>query len=188
VSERCSAYEGCQQGCEVRLKVFFVGTSSPVQRAVDSGQARRAGATEFLTPVRVAPGRYRVTDSPRLARIGATRGVRPEISSSVFPLGSLPGFVCVSFHHRGRRVVSVDRIASRTSSYPSSSARERPLCRACLTAATGGSAPSNRRAGAACTHSASREAHWGQGSALPAAATSSRRPVANSLTLWLQEN
>ncbi len=49
------------------------------------------------------------------------------------------------FADRGRRAVSVDRVASRTSSYPSGSARERPTCRACLTAATGGGAPSNRR-------------------------------------------
>ena len=53
----------------------------------------------------------------------------------------------VSRPDRARRVCSVDRIASRTSSYPSSSAWERPTCRACLTAATGGGAPSNRRVG-----------------------------------------
>jgi len=43
--------------------------------------------------------------------------------------------------------VSEDHFASCTSSYPSSSITERPTCRACLTAATGGSAPSNPRVG-----------------------------------------
>jgi len=52
----------------------------------------------------------------------------------------------VSLADRCRRFLLCRTLSSYTSSYPDRCAQgHRPLCRACMTAATGDSAPSNRR-------------------------------------------
>ena len=139
---RCSAYEGCQQGCEVGVRVFLVWDVRRAERRDGAeSRAQRCGPGTFPAPaLRHRPSGHFIFKasfpvwafflSPPSGR------VVPEVRS-------------VSFVNRGRRVLECGLIWSRTSSYPSSSGsrRERPTCRACLTAATGDSAPSNRRVG-----------------------------------------
>ena len=61
--------------------------------------------------------------------------------------GVFPGVRCVRLADRCRRFILCLADRPRTSSYPDSPDSEsgRPQCRLCVTAATGGSAPSNRR-------------------------------------------
>ena len=78
----------------------------------------------------------------------------PSVS---FPLrggGVIPEVHCVSMADRCRRLNACLARLPRTSSYPDSwDEAQRPWCHTCVTAATGGSAPSNRRAGLAPTSS-----------------------------------
>ena len=68
----------------------------------------------------------------------------PSVFSEVF----FPRVRRVIFADRCRRFDSCRTMSSHTSSYPDSWVQaQRPRCRTCMTAATGGSAPSNRRAG-----------------------------------------
>src|SRR5664279_4943926 len=79
------------------------------------------------------------------------------LPSNSFPLrggGVFPEAHRVSMIDRCRRLNACLAKVPRTSSYPDSwDEAQRPCCHTCVTAATGGSAPSNRRAGLAPTSS-----------------------------------
>ena len=89
---------------------------------------------------------------PCLEQCASFRLPFPKASCS-FPLrsgGVLPGVHRVGLADRCRRFLLCRTVSSCTSSYPDRCAQaHRPLCLACMTAATGDSAPSNRRVGLA---------------------------------------
>ena len=87
----------------------------------------------------------------RQPRVRSTPDPAHLFSLKAFSFWFVPRIRCVSLVDRCRRVLCVDRLASSTSSYPSRFIVNRPTCRTCLTAATGGSAPSNARVNARFT-------------------------------------
>ena len=114
---------------------FFSEASVARNGAERSGAARASGGSLGRRDGSSSPG---VPPSPSF------------LQSFSFPLllGGVPARVRrVRFAHRCRRFQSCRTRSSCTSSYPDSSdlRRERPLSLACLTAATGDSAPSNPR-------------------------------------------
>ena len=142
---RCSAYDGCQVGAG-GPPGFWEWSSGvgPAQRSdsgVESG-ARAVGCRPSLVPRLRLHGPFRV---PFLKASG--------LSFLLFAGGVLPGVRRAGLADRCRRFRMCRTMSSYTSSYPDRCAEtHRPLCRACLmTAATGGSAPSNPRVNAGFT-------------------------------------
>ena len=136
---RCSAYESCQEGCEICVRFFCVRRAS---RATErSGVEPRAPAVGCPSLVGASP-------SPG----GFARSLSQSVSFLLFQ--GVPARVQrVRVVDRCRRFPSCRTIASYTSSYPDRCAlagarSHRPFCHACLTAATGDSAPSNPRVSA----------------------------------------
>ena len=157
---RCSAYEGCQQVCWVRVKVFLVET--PIARRVTewSGGARGSGGGSE-------------TYQPGAERGGGGRSLP---SQSVFSLRQFFLWVrsaseSVKLADRGRRVTCVGRKGPAPAPIRAGERISAHGVMRKVTATTGASAPSNPRMG---LHP-------------PAAATSRRRPVEKLFTLWLRE-
>jgi hypothetical protein len=110
-------------------------------------------ATEWSGVVRKAVG----LTNPQMLQAGSRLWSLNLLPSSSFPLrggGVIRKVHRVSMPDRCRRLNACLAMSPRTSSYPDSwHESQRPLCHTCVTAATGGSAPSNRRAGLAPTSS-----------------------------------
>ena len=100
-----------------------------------SGGARASGGTNCHPP--------RPARSPSVSLVFLQR-----VLFSSLPGGVLPQVRRVSLADRCRRVEMCQTRSSCTSSYPDSwDQTQRPICLACLTAATGESVPSNARVG-----------------------------------------
>ena len=145
---RCSSYEDCQVGGGVSARFSFpdVLGVGPAERPrserspARSGWSRATARTVFLQR-RVHP--FAILKASSFFLLLRAGGVAPKVRG-------------VKFADRCRRMVVCQEMSSCTSSYPDRCAlawarTHRPLCLACLTAATGDCAPSNPRVNARFT-------------------------------------